>query len=77
MIADPLGMEFPFGHHLTCARVWQVAGERERMLRNIGEGYTELAARAEKISMPDWRQSYLENILNTAIWWLFGRNISQ
>ena len=60
--SGPLGMEFPIRAYLTCARVWQVAGERERMLRNIGEGYTELAARAEKISMPDWRQSYLENI---------------
>ena len=58
----PLGMEFPIRAFLTCARVWQVAGEKVRMLRMISEGYTELAARAERIRISDWRQSFMENI---------------
>jgi tetratricopeptide (TPR) repeat protein len=58
----PLGMEFPIRAYLTCARVWQATGERERLLCIIEEGYVELASRAEKISMPEWRQSYLEKI---------------
>jgi tetratricopeptide (TPR) repeat protein len=58
----PLGMEFPILAYLTCARVWQSVGEKDRMQRVTSEGYTELEARMEKISTTEWQRSYLENI---------------
>jgi hypothetical protein len=60
--SGPLGMEFPMRAYLTCARVWQAINENDRVVRIVDEGYTELAARAEKINPPEWRQSFMEKI---------------
>jgi tetratricopeptide (TPR) repeat protein len=56
------GMEFPIWAYLTCARVFQAAGDSSAVRAALEAGYQELYARAGKISDPDWRQSFLENI---------------
>jgi hypothetical protein len=57
-----VGIEFPILAYLTCARVWQAAGEADRMKKTIDEGRNELESRADKISRADWRLSFLQNI---------------
>jgi tetratricopeptide (TPR) repeat protein len=56
------GMEFPILAYLTCAEVFQAAGEANRYQAALEAGYRDLMERAEKISDPEWRDSYLLNI---------------
>jgi tetratricopeptide (TPR) repeat protein len=57
-----VGMEFPMLAYETCAEVYSSAGE-EALARSVIEaGYRELMKRADKISLLEWRQSYLEHV---------------
>ena len=57
-----IGVEFPIWAYLTCAKIWQLNGDVQRMQQVITDGHRELVTRAEKISRADWRLFYLENI---------------
>jgi predicted ATPase len=56
------GMEFPVWAYQTCADVFAALGESEKSRAALDKGYGELMVRAEKISDPGWRQSFLENV---------------
>jgi predicted ATPase/class 3 adenylate cyclase len=56
------GMEFPILAYLTCARVFEQTGDDERRWLSIEKGYEQLMERAEKISDPEWRKIYLEEV---------------
>jgi hypothetical protein len=56
-------MEFPILAYLTCARVFEQIGDKERRLKVIEEGYKQLMARSEKISDPEWRMIFLDKII--------------
>jgi tetratricopeptide (TPR) repeat protein len=56
------GMEFPVWAYLTCAHIFLAANDVERHQMSLKRGFTELMARAEKISDPEWRTAYLNNI---------------
>lgn len=56
------GMEFPFLGYETCADVFSAAGQAE-LARIVVEGaYRELMTRTNRISVPEWRRSYLERV---------------
>ena len=55
-------MEFPILAYLTCARVYEKAGDQERRQKSIEDGYKQLMERAEKISNVDWKRVYFEDI---------------
>jgi len=55
------GMEFPSLAYLTCCQVFLANGEGERSRQALLAGYEQLMERAEKISDPDWRTTFLEN----------------
>jgi hypothetical protein len=55
-------MEFPILAYLTCARVFEKAGDQERRQRSIEDGYKQLMVRAEKISDSKWRKVYLMEV---------------
>ena len=55
-------MEFPILAYLTCARVYEKTGDQERRQKSIEDGYKQLMERAEKISDPEWRKLYLEEV---------------
>jgi hypothetical protein len=57
-----LGMEFPILAYETCADVFQAAGWSSLAHRAIGAGYGELLIRAGRISLPEWRKSFLERV---------------
>jgi tetratricopeptide (TPR) repeat protein len=56
------GMEFPISAHLTCAQIFESAGDTHKAQAAVDSGYKELLIRAEKISDPNWRKSFLENV---------------
>ncbi|HKZ86268.1 MAG TPA: adenylate/guanylate cyclase domain-containing protein [Anaerolineae bacterium] len=56
------GMEMPVWAYLTCADIFDALGEEEQSRAAIEAGYRELVARAHKISDPEWRRSFLENV---------------
>jgi hypothetical protein len=58
----PEAMEFPILAYLTCARVYEKTGDQERRQKSIEDGYKQLMERAEKISDPEWRRVYLEEV---------------
>jgi len=55
-------MEFPILAFLTCARVFEGAGDQERRQKSIEDGYKQLMERAEKISDAEWRKIFLKEI---------------
>ncbi len=55
-------MEFPVLGYETCADVFTAAGEARLARRAMGAGYGELLVRAGKISLPEWRRSFLEQV---------------
>lgn len=59
---DRSGMEFPMLAYETCANVYTTVGEAPLARRIIDAGYRELMARAGKISLPEWRRSFLEQV---------------
>ena len=56
------GMEFPLLGYETCANVFAAAGQASLARRVIEAGYCELMVRAGRISLPEWRRSFLERI---------------
>jgi class 3 adenylate cyclase/tetratricopeptide (TPR) repeat protein len=58
----PAGMELPGLAYLTCAEVFEALDEPVPAREALAAGYREVMARAEKISDPEWRQSFLENV---------------
>jgi tetratricopeptide (TPR) repeat protein len=56
------GMEFPILAYLTCARIFEQTGDDERRRQSIEKGYQQLMERAEKISDPEWKKTYLEQV---------------
>lgn len=56
------GLEFPVWAYLTCAMIFQAAGQAGQFSAALSAGYQGLMDRAEKISDPEWRKSYLENV---------------
>jgi class 3 adenylate cyclase/tetratricopeptide (TPR) repeat protein len=58
----PKGMEQPVWAYLTCADVFDALGQREQAREAIEAGHQELMDRAEKITNPEWRKPFLENV---------------
>jgi class 3 adenylate cyclase/tetratricopeptide (TPR) repeat protein len=56
------GMEFPLLGYETCADVFTATGEELLAQQVLEAAYGELMARAGRISLPEWRRSYLENV---------------
>jgi class 3 adenylate cyclase/tetratricopeptide (TPR) repeat protein len=56
------GMEFPVLAYETCADIFSANGQASLARRATGAGYGELIMRAGRISLPKWRQSFLECI---------------
>jgi len=56
------GMEFPILGYETCADVFLACGRAEQAREVLASGCQELKARAEKISMPEWRASFLGKV---------------
>jgi hypothetical protein len=47
---------------LTCAQVFEAAGEADHPRMALQAGYQELLGQAEMISNLEWREAYLQNI---------------
>ncbi len=56
------GMEFPLLGFETCASVFSATGEAALARKAIQAGHDELMRRAERISLPEWRRSFLEGL---------------
>lgn len=56
------GIEFPILGYQTCADVFAATGQELLARHAIEAGCQELMERAGKISIPEWRQSFLEQI---------------
>jgi tetratricopeptide (TPR) repeat protein len=57
-----IGMEFPLLAYETCADVFAATGQESLASRAIEAGYHELMARADRISLLEWRRSFLERV---------------
>ncbi len=57
-----VGMEFPVLAYETCAKVFSASGQGSLARQVVEAGYRELMARAGRISLPEWRRSFLEHI---------------
>ena len=57
-----VGMEFPLQAYLTCAEYFDSVSEFDSAREATHAGYEELMANAEKIGVPEWRESYLDNV---------------
>jgi tetratricopeptide (TPR) repeat protein len=55
-------LEFPTWSYLTCAQVFEDLGDLERCRLAVEAGCQDLYRRADKISDPEWRRSFLENV---------------
>lgn len=56
------GMEFPMRVYGIVADFFDAAGQHEDSKAAVEAGYRDLMARAERITNPEWRKSYLENV---------------
>jgi tetratricopeptide (TPR) repeat protein len=56
------GMEFPILGYETCANVFSATDKLSHAEQIIEAGYFELMKRAEKISIAEWRKSFLEKV---------------
>ncbi len=56
------GTENPVWIYQTCADIFDALNEPEQTRAAVEAGYGELTDRAEKISDPEWRKSFLENV---------------
>lgn len=57
------GLEFPVLAYLTCARAFEALGDAGKRQAAVEAGRKELMARAGRISDPDWRRAFLENVV--------------
>ncbi len=60
--SDTAIWEFPIRAYLTCADIFDALGETEKSHAAVKAGYNELMAQADKLSDPEWRRAYIENI---------------
>jgi tetratricopeptide (TPR) repeat protein len=58
----PQWFELPILVYLTCARVFQALGDAPRLQHILENGLKELRARLDRISLADWRETFLEAI---------------
>jgi tetratricopeptide (TPR) repeat protein len=56
------GMEFPVLAYESCADAFSAIGQTSLARRAVGAGYGELLIRAGRISLPEWRKSFLEQV---------------
>ncbi len=56
------GTENPVWIYQTCADILDALNEPDQARAAVEAGYRELTDRAEKISDPEWRKSFLENV---------------
>ncbi len=56
------GMEFPLLAYETCASIFSASGQAALAWQAIEAGHRELMTRADRISLPEWRRSFLEHI---------------
>ncbi len=56
------GIELPILAYVTCADIYEKAGDQKKYSWAVSEGQRELEDRAVKISDPKMRKSFLENI---------------
>jgi predicted ATPase len=56
------GLEFPGLAYLTCAQVFKMLGDAQTAAAAVQAGCMYLIERANQLSDPEWRQSFLENI---------------
>ena len=56
------GMEFPIWAYLSCAQVFRALEKTREFNAVILAGYQIMMERADKISDPEWRRSFLENV---------------
>jgi tetratricopeptide (TPR) repeat protein len=56
------GMEFPLLGYETCADVFAAAGQASLVTCVVEAGHGELMARANRISLLEWRQAFLEQV---------------
>jgi hypothetical protein len=54
--------EFPLLSYQTCADLFDALGDAEQARAAIEAGYRELMARAKKISDPEWRKAFLNDV---------------
>ncbi len=59
---DGAGMEFPLLGYETCIAAFSVAGHASLARQVTEAGYRQLMARANRISLTEWRQSFLERV---------------
>ncbi|MGB8644848.1 MAG: AAA family ATPase, partial [Anaerolineae bacterium] len=58
----PEGLESPSQVYVSIINIFDSAGDVDLVREIVDAGYAELMARAAKISKPEWRQSFLENV---------------
>jgi class 3 adenylate cyclase/tetratricopeptide (TPR) repeat protein len=56
------GMDAPVWAYQTCADIFDALGEPEQARAAVEAGYREMMDRAAKITDPEWRRSFLENV---------------
>jgi hypothetical protein len=56
------GIERPTLCYQTCADIFDALGDPQTSRAAVEAGYRQLMTRAEKISDPDWRRSFIDNI---------------
>ena len=56
------GMELPGMAFLTCAQVYSALHDPENVRNVVNRGAEEITRRANQISDPDWRASFLDNL---------------
>jgi hypothetical protein len=57
-----LGLENPGTVYRNCAEVFDALGETENVRLVLESGHQVLMEIADKINVPEWRQSFLENV---------------
>jgi tetratricopeptide (TPR) repeat protein len=58
----PQGLELPFLVYLTCARVFKVLGDAQRLQHILASGRMELQTRLDRISQSEWRATFIDAI---------------
>ena len=56
------GMKFPLLGYETGAEIFSASGQASLAWRVVKAGYRELMERADRISLPEWRLSFLVNV---------------
>jgi len=57
-----VGMSYPMRVYRTCAETFDALGEAENAQAVIESGHQILMEMADQINVPEWRQSFLENV---------------